>query len=343
MQPHVLSSPEQSLVTVIITHYNYADHVGAALQSVIAQTHKNFDCVVVDDCSLPEERDKLRAIVERLGDPRIRLLELAENRGQTNAVFAALGVSRGEFVSLLDPDDLYDAHFLERMLKCHLNPIVYAPVAACEMGLFRTGGGVVARNSVGYRYYAIEKGDLPRAEARQMDFGFSAYFPSTEVGWLWGTTSSLMFRRNALELLRADSFPPELKICADTYCVYGAHMLGGTLFLDDLLSWRGVHGGNVAATDKHFSRFQNRQWTAFVDHSTLIKAHAIQSMLANGAAEYLKMPEFAETLKAHMQPPELKLLLSPYPELVLDLFLGSTKPGPIGSPEKISSPPKRAR
>ena len=242
-QNFVVPSPENNLVTIIVTHYNYSEHVEGALRSVIQQTHQNFECVVVDDCSLDHHVAKLRQIVQELADPRIRVLEMKENRGQTFGVFAALAESSGEFVALLDPDDRYDPTFIDKMLRCHLNPCIYAAVAACEMGLFRQNGQCVTRTYVGFKQAAMEQGVLPKVEARYMDFGFSAYYPSTKTGWLWGTTSSLMFRRDALMLLRQVSFMPDLKICADTYCVTGCHILGGTLFVDETLSWRGPDAG----------------------------------------------------------------------------------------------------
>ena len=43
----------QTLVTIIVTHYNYSEFVETALRSVIAQDHKNFECIILD-YSLPD-------------------------------------------------------------------------------------------------------------------------------------------------------------------------------------------------------------------------------------------------------------------------------------------------
>src|SRR5262249_16788291 len=145
----------------------------------------------------------------------------------------------GDFISLLDPDDLYEPDFLETLLRAHINPFTIAAIAACEMGLFRVGKGILSRATTGFRRKAEERGSLREYEANLATAGFSKYYPPWEAGWHWATTSSLMFRRDALELIRPVSFPVDVKLQGDSYCAHGAHFLGGTLFVDKLLSWRG--------------------------------------------------------------------------------------------------------
>lgn len=311
---------EKVLVTVIVTHYNYSEFVEAALKSVVTQSHSNFECVVVDDCSNPEHIQKLRQILESLTDKRFKLIELSKNTGQTNAVFEALKHSTGEFVSLLDPDDLYESQFIEKMLKCHLNPSVTAAVATCEMGLFRIGGSILSKSYVGFKREAIANADLPKCEASLYDFGFSKYYPPETTGWLWATTSSLMFRRDALEILRRKTYMLDTKICADTYCVIGSHLLGGTLFLDEALSWRGIHENNAVESERHFSSFQNRHQPKFVDTSIEIKAFVTKTILQNDCMKNLNPDRLLKTLKSHFTNAQLIELLADQPELALKLL-----------------------
>ncbi|MEQ1519491.1 MAG: glycosyltransferase family A protein [Usitatibacteraceae bacterium] len=301
------------LLTVIVTHYNYSDYVHDALASLTCQTHRNFECVIVDDHSEPSHLERLKKIVSELADSRFRILALTENAGQTNAVFEGLHKSTGEFVALLDPDDIYVPSFLAKMLACHLNPVTYAAVASCEMGLFRIGGHKLTNCYVGFKQRALEAGTLPRAEASLSDFGFSAYYPQDTPGWLWGTTSSMMFRRDALEALRRDTYMPDTKVHADTYCVYGAHILGGTLFVDELLSWRGLHKDNAAESPWVVSSKQIRHRPSFVDSSKSIKRFAIETMLENGRAKTIPTKLLASTLDASYSKEEIKSLLQVYP------------------------------
>ncbi len=312
------------LVTIIITHYNYSEFVEAALNSVIAQDHKKFECIIVDDCSEKIHLKRLRKIVGVLGDERIKLIELPKNKGQTNAVFEGLHHSSGEFVALLDPDDLYEASFLGKMLKCHLNPCIYAPVAACEMGVFRVGGAALSRSYVGFKREAIANNELPRLEASLYDFGFSKYYPPETIGWLWATTSSLMFRRDSLEILRRKSYMKDMKICADTYCVIGAHLLGGTLFLDEQLSWRGIHKGNAVESDQHFSSYQMRHQPNFVDLSAAIKTFVTKTILEYDCLKHLKPERLLKTLTSHFSKSELQELLADQQQLAITLLTHAT-------------------
>ena len=66
------------LISLIITHRNYADHVEEALLSILDQTHKNWECIIVDDASSPEHLSKLNEILARTASAKIRLIESRE-------------------------------------------------------------------------------------------------------------------------------------------------------------------------------------------------------------------------------------------------------------------------
>jgi len=302
------------LVSIIVTHFNYSEFIKNALLSVVQQSHHNFECIIVDDKSQPEHLEKLSSIVAELADPRLKIIALAENAGQTNALFEGLRKCTGEFVALLDPDDIYAQHFLKKMLACHLNSCVYAAVASCEMGLFRIGGPKLTSSYVGFKFTALSAGTLPRMEAMLSDFGFSTYYPPETTGWLWGTTSAMMFRRDALELLRRETYMPGTKVHADTYCVLGAHMLGGTLFVDEILSWRGLHSDNVAESPWVISHKQFRHRPTFVDLTKEIRRLAMETLLSSGHAEQLRVEILAQTLTSHFKRDVVDELLASYPQ-----------------------------
>jgi glycosyltransferase involved in cell wall biosynthesis len=313
--------PHRALITVIVTHYNYADMISNALQSVLAQTYQNFECIVVDDCSNTSQRDQLRFNIAALADDRVKLVELPTNLGQTNAIFEGLRHSSGEFIALLDPDDVYTPQFLEKMLHCHLNPCVYAAVASCEMGLFRVGGAKLSSTYSNFKYEAYLDGTLPKKEVQYLDFGFSAYYTPDTTGWIWCTTSSMMFRRDALLCLQRESYMPDMKICGDTYCVLGAHMLGGTLFVDDVLSWRGIHEANSVEFSKVISSRQKRHKNTFEDLSEDIRFFAAKTLVENGSFRTLPNKVLVNTLRANFQRHQLEELAALDTELSQILLL----------------------
>jgi glycosyltransferase involved in cell wall biosynthesis len=101
-----------SLVSVIIPAYNAASLVPGAIESVLAQTHSDFELIVVDDGS----KDATRNAVEPfLSDPRVRY-HFQENRGLPGARNAGAKVSRGDYLAFLDADDFFAPNALESML-----------------------------------------------------------------------------------------------------------------------------------------------------------------------------------------------------------------------------------
>lgn len=97
-------------VSVIMPAYNVAPYIGAALESVLAQTFRDFEVLVVDDGATDESAAIAAAFVAR--DPRVRLLQKV-NGGLSSARNHALRHSAGALLALLDSDDLWDPEYLE--------------------------------------------------------------------------------------------------------------------------------------------------------------------------------------------------------------------------------------
>jgi glycosyltransferase involved in cell wall biosynthesis len=109
--------PDAPRVSVVIPAYNYAHYLPAAIGSVLAQTHRALECLVVDDGST----DDTRAVVEKFTDPRVRYVH-QPNAGLAAARNTGLREACHEFIGLLDADDCWEPGFLAR---------VFAEFAVC--------------------------------------------------------------------------------------------------------------------------------------------------------------------------------------------------------------------
>lgn len=91
------------LASVIVTCYDNADLLEPSLRSLLRQTYRSIELVVVDDAS----RDGTVAVLQRLGaeDPRLRSVRLPVNVGTYAAKNAGLAMARGELVAFQDADD----------------------------------------------------------------------------------------------------------------------------------------------------------------------------------------------------------------------------------------------
>jgi len=103
-----------ALVTVVIPVFNREHTLGRAIESVIEQTHQNWELFVVNDGS----RDNSLSIAEGYAnsDSRISIVKLEENRGATAARNAGATKGNGEWIAFNDSDDRWDPRKLELQL-----------------------------------------------------------------------------------------------------------------------------------------------------------------------------------------------------------------------------------
>ena len=107
------------LVSIITPAFNSASFLAATIASVQAQTHGNWEMLIVDDCS----SDNTVAIAENaaVSDPRVRLIRQSKNGGPAAARNAALEAAQGRWIAFLDSDDLWLPDKLEMQLAFHQN------------------------------------------------------------------------------------------------------------------------------------------------------------------------------------------------------------------------------
>ena len=104
---------ENSLVSIIMPSYNTAKYISESINSVIEQTYKNWELIIVDDCST----DNTDEVVAQYDDPRIIYLKNEKNSGAAVSRNKALRAAKGEWIAFLDSDDLWEPTKLEKQLK----------------------------------------------------------------------------------------------------------------------------------------------------------------------------------------------------------------------------------
>ncbi len=238
------------LVSVVITNHNYARYLPASFESVQKQAYPRVECIIVDDHSTDESPAVLDAIERAAPRFRTEVIRCRQNAGQYGAMRRGFEASSGQFVVFLDADDLLDEDFAAANVACHLSTKIYAAMSTSDQWIVDADGhllGVIPRRQY-FPFMALSKRLISRHEIDSKPLGlrFGVELVAADANWaghwIWGTTSSMMFRRDVLALVMAREI--EMRISADDFLASFAHAIGGTAVIDRVLGSYRRHGAN---------------------------------------------------------------------------------------------------
>jgi glycosyltransferase involved in cell wall biosynthesis len=211
----------QPLVSILINNYNYANFVGEAVKSALAQTYRPIEIIVVDDGST----DNSRAVISEFGD-QVRLLA-KENGGQASAFNAGFAESKGEIICFLDADDLFVADKVESLVQIYQQ---FPQVGWCfnQLYLFGEGNQIYDSTMASWRAGLLD--------VRQSTMGGKPpYMPTA--------TSGLSFRRDTLAQILP--MPEIIRITSDNYLKFVAMGLSEGWMHAQKLTLQRIHGSNA--------------------------------------------------------------------------------------------------
>lgn len=122
---------DNQVVSVIIPVYNGERYIADTIRSVLEQTYKEIEIVVIDDCS----KDNSKKIVEDLCMVHSNIIycHQEENQGVAVARNIGLEIAKGRFVAFLDSDDIWKADKLEKQMRVMQEKQAGFVFAAIEM------------------------------------------------------------------------------------------------------------------------------------------------------------------------------------------------------------------
>lgn len=100
------------LISIVIPLYNKEQQIGATIESVLRQTYRNFEIIVINDGSTDRSLD----VVRNIQDSRIRIFSQS-NGGVSVARNHGIEKSEGEYIAFLDADDEWHGNYLESQVK----------------------------------------------------------------------------------------------------------------------------------------------------------------------------------------------------------------------------------
>jgi glycosyltransferase involved in cell wall biosynthesis len=211
----------QPLVSILINNYNYANFVGEAIKSALAQTYPHIEIIVVDDGST----DKSREVIKEFGD-RVRLVA-KENGGQASAFNAGFAESKGDIICFLDADDLFVADKVSSLVAVFAH---YPQVGWCFNQLYLFGESDGANDSP----VASWKSGL--LDVRQNTIAGKPPYMAT-------ATSGLSYRRDTLAQILP--MPDVIRITSDNYLKFVAMGLTEGWMHGRKLTLQRIHGNNA--------------------------------------------------------------------------------------------------
>lgn len=232
---------ESPLVSILMANYNYERYIGLALESVLGQTYGNWELIICDDGS----QDRSVEVIERYlrRDRRIRLLR-KENGGHGPALNVAYAASRGEIVCLLDSDDVFLPHKVERVVDC----------CRCE-----AGAGFVAHRVIRMNHKGRRQGVWPMSDALPEGwFGVSLL----EMGGVLANlppTSGISLRREVAEALFPMPVRKPLAGCPDQVMMRLAPLVTPLAKIDEPLSEYRLHSSNSYGSPRITPEFLSRE------------------------------------------------------------------------------------
>jgi len=101
------------MISVILPTYNNERTIFNSIKSILNQSHQDFELIVINDCST----DKTKQIINSFDDNRIIYLENDKNIGRSKSRNIAIKIAKGDFIAVMDGDDISVPNRLSKQLK----------------------------------------------------------------------------------------------------------------------------------------------------------------------------------------------------------------------------------
>lgn len=218
-------------VSVIISNYNYAQYLSAAVDSVLMQTYKDIEIILVDDGSKDNSHEAIEKLQQKA--PNIIRAIFQTNQGQGAAFNTGLEAASGDVVAFLDADDVWKPNKLERIVETFSQSDCVGVMH--QMDNIDGNGNLINPSS--------------KLKKLLLDEDLAKIIVETGNAWNFPPTSGLAYRRSILKTV----FPigsTKWRLCADGCLIYCTAFLGKIKTLNEVLGSYRIHGKNNFSIQK---------------------------------------------------------------------------------------------
>ncbi len=212
------------LVSFVVTSYNYEKYIAETLASIKLQTYKNFEIIIVDDCSSDNSCNIIEDFISYNQDLKITLIKHKENSGQLASMITGLKAAKGQFVSFIDSDDILMPEYAQNHIRVHLeSSVAFTSCQIAEIG---------EDNEIHTMYSkASPHCDNLETLLTGEKVNFKILKNKRFGGWYWSPNSSAMFRKASIELIPDYKNADKWKICPDKFLFNFANLIGGSAII----------------------------------------------------------------------------------------------------------------
>lgn len=111
------STDRESFISIVMPNYNRQKYIGEQLSSLIAQTHQNWELIIVDDCSTDGSQKVIREFIENNKNRKIIFIQNEGTLGVAKNFEKGLRLATGEYIAVCDSDDVWFSDKLEKELR----------------------------------------------------------------------------------------------------------------------------------------------------------------------------------------------------------------------------------
>lgn len=238
------------LVSFVVTSYNYEKFISKTLESIKAQTYKNYEIIVVDDCSKDNSCKIIEDFISDNQNLKITLVKHEKNSGQFAAMITGLKAAQGQFISFIDSDDILCKEYAASHISVHLETSV--AFTSCKILEIGEDDEIHTLNSISsFKCNKNEKfkhlqNDINGIEDfLNLDINYKILKNKHFGGWYWSPNSSAMFRKASIDIIKTYPTPEDWRICPDKFLFNFANLIGGSALIDvPLIAYR-RHNNNA--------------------------------------------------------------------------------------------------
>jgi len=213
------------MVTIVINNYNYSAFILECINSVLAQTYKDMEVIIIDDGSTDNSIELLEKNYSNIENLKI---VKKQNAGQLSTFNEAAHHATGEIIFFLDADDLYKPNYIEKIVEIYKrNKDIDFVYSAIE------------------RFYPEGKKEVIQKYSEDKYIGFSVVSALYAREWVGSVTSAVSMKTSLFKKIVPIPFENEWITRADDCLIWGSSILGAKKYYcsKPLVAYR-IHNSN---------------------------------------------------------------------------------------------------